>query len=128
MGAALEEQGFVPNESLPPEEDAGTVDESPDGSLMVVLATDAPLGSRQLRRLAARALAGVARTNAGAISNGSGDYVVAFSAAESVRRTAARRGTAGSEVRPFPTQASLGTLLTLFACHGRERCPRCQTT
>ena len=101
MGAALEEQGFVPNESLPPEEDAGTVDESPDGSLMVVLATDAPLGSRQLRRLAARALAGVARTNGGAISNGSGDYVVAFSAAESVRRTAARRGTAGAEVRPF---------------------------
>lgn len=56
-----------------------------DGSIMIVVATDAPLGDRNLRRLAARALAGLARTGA-AMSNGSGDYVIAFSTAESVRR------------------------------------------
>jgi D-aminopeptidase len=56
-----------------------------DGSIMIVAATDAPLGDRNLRRLAARALAGLARTGA-AMSNGSGDYVIAFSTAERVRR------------------------------------------
>jgi D-aminopeptidase len=56
-----------------------------DGSIMIVIATDAPLSDRNLRRLAARALAGLARTGA-AMSNGSGDYVIAFSTAESVRR------------------------------------------
>jgi D-aminopeptidase len=56
-----------------------------DGSIMIVVATDAPLSDRNLRRLAARALAGLARTGA-AMSNGSGDYVIAFSTSESVRR------------------------------------------
>jgi D-aminopeptidase len=56
-----------------------------DGSIMIVVATDAPLSDRNLRRLAARALAGLAHTGA-AMSNGSGDYVIAFSTAESVRR------------------------------------------
>lgn len=56
-----------------------------DGSIMIVVATDAPLSDRNLSRLAARALAGLARTGA-AMSNGSGDYVIAFSTAESVRR------------------------------------------
>ncbi len=55
-----------------------------DGSCMMVVATDAPLDARQLRRLAARALAGMARTGA-SFSHGSGDYVIAFSTAESVR-------------------------------------------
>ncbi len=55
-----------------------------DGSCMIVVATDAPLDARQLRRLAARALAGMARTGA-SFSHGSGDYVVAFSTAASVR-------------------------------------------
>ena len=54
------------------------------GSCMIVVATDAPLLSRNLRRLAARALAGMARSGA-TFSNGSGDYVVAFSTADSVR-------------------------------------------
>ncbi len=57
----------------------------PDGSIMMVLATDAPLSAGSLRRLAARAMAGLARTGA-AFSNGSGDYALAFSTAESVRR------------------------------------------
>jgi len=54
------------------------------GSCMIVVATDAPLEARQLKRLAGRALAGMARTGA-SFSHGSGDYVIAFSTAESVR-------------------------------------------
>jgi D-aminopeptidase len=67
------------------------VDESSaDGSIMIVLATDAPLSDRNLNRLAQRGLAGLARTGA-SMSSGSGDYVIAFSAAEEVRRTTQRR-------------------------------------
>jgi D-aminopeptidase len=58
-----------------------------NGSIMVVVATDAPLSDRNLTRLAKRAMAGVARTGS-SFSNGSGDYVLSFSTAESVRRTA----------------------------------------
>jgi D-aminopeptidase len=64
---------------------------SADGSIMIVLATDAPLSDRSLKRLARRGLAGLARTGA-SMSNGSGDYVIAFSAAGEVRRTPERRG------------------------------------
>src|SRR5574341_1160161 len=53
--------------------------DSPDGSVMIVVATDAPLEHRNLTRLARRALAGLARTGS-SMSNGSGDYVIAFSA------------------------------------------------
>lgn len=60
-------------------------DESADGSIMIVVATDAPLSDRNLERLAKRAIAGLARTGA-VMSNGSGDYVIAFSTAESTRR------------------------------------------
>jgi D-aminopeptidase len=49
-----------------------------DGSCMIIVATDAPLTSRQLHRLAKRAIFGMARTGATG-SNGSGDYVIAFS-------------------------------------------------
>ena len=55
------------------------------GSIMMVVATDAPLDSRNLERLARRALMGLARTGSSG-SNGSGDYVLAFSSAEEVRR------------------------------------------
>ena len=58
--------------------------EKADGSCMMVVATDAPLDSRNLKRLAARALLGLARTGSSA-SNGSGDYVIAFSTAQQVR-------------------------------------------
>ncbi len=51
---------------------------SPDGSCMIVVATDAPLDARNLKRLAARALMGLAATGSSG-SNGSGDYAVAFS-------------------------------------------------
>jgi D-aminopeptidase len=56
-----------------------------DGSIMMVVATDAPLSDRNLERLAARAIMGLARTGSFA-SNGSGDYVIAFSTATGVRR------------------------------------------
>jgi D-aminopeptidase len=56
-----------------------------DGSVMIVVTTDAPLGDRNLRRLAARAMMGLARTGSCA-ANGSGDYVIAFSTAEDARR------------------------------------------
>lgn len=56
-----------------------------DGSIMIIVATDAPIDSRNLERLASRAMVGVARTGSG-MSNGSGDYVIAFSTATSVRR------------------------------------------
>ena len=59
-----------------------------DGSCMIVVATDAPLDARNLRRLAARAWLGVARTGSSA-SNGSGDYAIAFSTAPQVRILAA---------------------------------------
>lgn len=61
-----------------------------DGSVILVVATDAPLSDRNLERLAARALMSIARTGSPA-TNGSGDYAVAFSTAESVRRTPERR-------------------------------------
>jgi D-aminopeptidase len=57
---------------------------------MIVIATDAPLSDRNLTRLARRGLAGLARTGA-SMSNGSGDYVIAFSTHEGVRRTPERR-------------------------------------
>jgi D-aminopeptidase len=56
----------------------------PDGSIIIVIATDAPLDARNLNRLAARAMMGLARTGA-AGSNGSGDYAIAFSTAADVR-------------------------------------------
>jgi D-aminopeptidase len=55
------------------------------GSIMIVVATDAPLSDRNLRRLAARAIIGVGRTGS-AMDNGSGDYVIAFSTHPAVRR------------------------------------------
>jgi D-aminopeptidase len=59
-------------------------------SIMIIVATDAPLSDRNLSRLAKRAMAGLARTGAD-MSNYSGDYALAFSNALSVRRTPQRR-------------------------------------
>ncbi len=55
-----------------------------DGSCMIVVATDAPLTPRDLRRLAARAVFGLARTGS-SYSNGSGDFAIAFSTAQGMR-------------------------------------------
>jgi D-aminopeptidase len=80
----------------------GQLAETPDGSCMIVVATDAPLDARDLKRLAARAVFGLARTGS-SFSNGSGDYAIAFSTAASMRvahgeRTARPR-------TPLPTDA-----------------------
>jgi D-aminopeptidase len=64
--------------------EVGSGTDKAGGSCMVVVATDAPLDARNLKRLAARAWLGVGRTG-GSASNGSGEYVIAFSAAPQVR-------------------------------------------
>jgi D-aminopeptidase len=55
-----------------------------DGSCMIIVATDAPMDARNLKRLAARAMLGLSRTG-GMAANGSGDYVIAFSTAADLR-------------------------------------------
>lgn len=73
VGQALEKYAF-----------RSQLEDSGDGSCMMVVATDAPLDARNLKRLAKRAMLGLARTG-GIASNGSGDYVIAFSTAEGLR-------------------------------------------
>lgn len=68
-------------QNFPPE---NSVADRADGSIIMVVATDAPLGHRNLRRLAERAMLGLARTGSPA-TNGSGDYVIAFSTAKQNR-------------------------------------------
>lgn len=63
------------------------LEEKADGSCMIVVATDAPLDARNLERLAKRAFMGLARTG-GIASNGSGDYVIAFSTDSLLRQPA----------------------------------------
>jgi len=66
-------------------ESAAVNDDREDGSIMMVVATDAPLTARSLSRLASRSMMGLARTGSFA-HNGSGDYVIAFSTDPAVRR------------------------------------------
>ena len=74
----------------------GQVDRaSADGSVVIVVATDAPLSDRNLERLASRAFIGIGRTGS-PITNGSGDYAVAFSVHPDVRRTVAKREGVGT--------------------------------
>src|SRR5215470_783349 len=61
-----------------------------DGSIMIIVATDAPIEHRNLERLAARAMLGLGRTGSSG-SNGSGDFVIAFSTASEVRIHADRK-------------------------------------
>lgn len=84
VGRELNRGGVTPN-----------IDKGASGSIVVVIATDAPLSDRSLRRLASRALLGIARTG-GYAANGSGDYVIAFSTNPSVRRN----GVVGSAGTP----------------------------
>lgn len=74
-------------EGKTPSPSRGALRQTPDtadGSCMVVVATDAPLDARNLKRLAARAIMGLARTGSSG-SDGSGDYVIAFSTAPELR-------------------------------------------
>jgi len=63
---------------------AKPISDRADGSVIIVIATDAPIDHRNLQRLAARSMMGLARTGA-AGSNGSGDYAIAFSNAPELR-------------------------------------------
>ncbi len=80
----------VGNQPLQPRSATTTPTSSTDGSVMIILATDAPVSDRNLNRLAARSMAGLARTGA-AFSNGSGDYAIAFSTHPNTIRTAEKR-------------------------------------
>jgi D-aminopeptidase len=77
--------------------------QSGDGSVIIVIATDAPLSDRNLERLADRSFLGIARTGS-PITNGSGDYAVAFSTQEGVRRTAPRRA-AQATIEDLPNES-----------------------
>ena len=67
------------------------------GSIMIVVATDAPVLPRNLERLASRAILGLARTGS-AMDNGSGDYVIAFSTHPGVRRARDAKRHANAEL------------------------------
>ncbi|MCH6484967.1 P1 family peptidase [Pseudoxanthomonas sp. LH2527] len=85
VGRELERYAFQNAVAAQAEGRRGAADDRGDGSIIIVIATDAPLGDRNLRRVASRAMMGLGRTGSSA-SNGSGDYVLAFSTAKSVRR------------------------------------------
>ena len=93
FGGILDIDGIPAGELLREPSDPPTS----DGSCMIIVATDAPIDARNLERLAKRAIMGLARTG-GAGSNGSGDYVLAFSTAGSLRETAGGGGLTGGEV------------------------------
>lgn len=73
-----------------PARTASLADSVGGGSIIMVVATDAPISDRNLGRLARRAIVGLARTGS-IMENGSGDFVIAFSTNLDVRRTPARR-------------------------------------
>ncbi|HEX8475779.1 MAG TPA: P1 family peptidase [Pyrinomonadaceae bacterium] len=77
--------------------DSRAVEDNADGSIIIVVATDAPVDARNLRRMGARTMFGLARTGAAA-TNGSGDYAIAFSTATEVR-VRASQGDAGRRLR-----------------------------
>jgi D-aminopeptidase len=68
----------------PPKADRSDPAVDPDGSCLIVVATDAPVDARDLRRIAARAIFGLARTGS-SYSNGSGDFAVAFTTSPEMR-------------------------------------------
>jgi D-aminopeptidase len=83
---------------------AGARSAEADGSCMIIVATDAPLDARDLRRLAARAIFAMARTGS-TFSNGSGDFAIAFSTHPALRVT----NTTGAQPRTvLPTDAVSG--------------------
>ncbi len=80
-----------------PRDARGLADDRGDGSVIVVIATDAPVGERNLGRMASRAMMGLGRTGSSA-SNGSGDYALAFSTAAQMRREFGRPRQAAAEL------------------------------
>ncbi|MEQ8523650.1 P1 family peptidase [Gracilimonas sp.] len=91
FGGVLTINGAPVGEELKNHYMASDIPYDVDGSIMIIVATDAPLLSRNLERLAKRALLGIARVG-GFASNGSGDYVIAFSTSEDVRIDTRKNG------------------------------------
>nr|WP_229213877.1 P1 family peptidase [Dyadobacter psychrotolerans] len=87
FGGVLKVNGVPVGEELGKYAFKESLDKSSDGSCMIVVATDAPLDARNLKRLAKRAIMGMAQTG-GIASNGSGDYVIAFSTVNRVLQDA----------------------------------------
>jgi D-aminopeptidase len=100
VGKELGRYAFAPPRSNPGADGAG------DGSCMIVVATDAPIDARDLKRLAGRAVFGLARTGS-SYSHGSGDFAIAFSTAADLRARpsqatpVARTLLAGDSVSPL---------------------------
>lgn len=86
FGGVLQIKGLLVEEWLKKqaETEKASLATQENGSCMIIVATDAPLDSRNLKRLAKRALLGLARTG-GYYANGSGDYAIAFSTAPALR-------------------------------------------
>lgn len=84
FGGVLNIDGVPVGEELKKHYLRDQLNDNPDGSCMIIVATDAPLDARNLERLAKRAFMGLAKTG-GIASNGSGDYVIAFSTDSSIR-------------------------------------------
>lgn len=93
VGQLLGRYAYQPRPERQPH-DGGTSTNG-DGSCMIVVATDAPIDARELKRVAARAIFGLARTGS-SYSNGSGDFAIAFSTAPGLRT---RFGSAAAESR-----------------------------
>ena len=84
FGGVLQVDGVPVGEELKKYYLQNQLNQKEDGSCMIVVATDAPLDSRNLERLAKRAFMGLAKTG-GIAHNGSGDYVIAFSTDSTIR-------------------------------------------
>lgn len=83
---------------------APEINDSADGSVIIVIATDAPVDARQLRRMANRSMMGLARTGAAA-TNGSGDYAIAFSTAPELRIKSLKENQTTRETKVFSNDA-----------------------
>lgn len=133
FGGVLHLDGVPVGEELGQFSFSRNVNSGADGSCMIVVATDAPVDARNLERIAKRAVMGLARTG-GIASNGSGDYVVAFSVApgnliDSNKRQALRQGEflANSSVSSLflatieaTEEAILNSLFTAETMTGRD--------
>ena len=104
-GGVLNIAGVPAGQRLGRHEFAGRVERgTADGSVVIVIATDAPLSDRNLRRIAERAFIGIGRTGS-SFSNGSGDYAIAFSTHAAVRREEGKTGAVGATAAELRNEA-----------------------
>ncbi|THG39440.1 P1 family peptidase [Sphingomonas olei] len=104
-GGVLNIAGVPVGRRLGRHEFAGRVERgTADGSVVIVIATDAPLSDRNLRRIAERAFIGIGRTGS-SFSNGSGDYAIAFSTHAAVRREEGKAGAVGATAAELRNEA-----------------------